>query len=118
MNNNVDHNETSIIIYNSEDGRARVDLTVVDDTIWLSQKQLAELFATSRNNIAIHITNILKDKELEEDSVSKYFLLTAKDGKNYKVNFYSLEMILAIGYRVRSKRGVQFRTWATHNLKE
>ena len=75
MNNNVDHNETSIIIYNSEDGRARVDLTVVDDTIWLNQKQLAELFATSRNNIAIHITNILKDKALTVPCVSTTILL-------------------------------------------
>ena len=89
-----------------------------DGSVWLNQSQLAELFATSKPNINIHITNILKDKELDANSVIKDYLTTASDGKNYNVTFYSLDMILAIGFRVRSKRGTQFRIWANHNLKE
>jgi hypothetical protein len=109
---------SQIIIYQSSDGKSQVSLYAQDGNIWLSQKQIAELFDTSLPNINMHISAILKDKELEENSVIKYFLTTAQDGKNYNVAFYSLEMILAIGFRVRSKRGVQFRIWANQNLKE
>ena len=84
----------------------------------MNQNQLAELFDTSVPNISMHISNILKDNELDEKSVIKDYLTTATDGKNYSVIFYSLEMILAIGFRVRSKRGIQFRQWANRNLKE
>ena len=84
----------------------------------MNQNQIAELFDTSIPNISIHISNILNDKELEEKSVVKNYLTTASDGKNYEVAFYSLDMILAIGFRVRSKRGTQFRQWANRNLKE
>lgn len=110
--------ENQIIIYKSTDGKSQVSLYAQDGNIWLSQKQIAELFDTSLPNINMHISAILKDKELEENSVIKYFLTTALDGKNYNVAFYSLEMILAIGFRVRSKRGAQFRIWANQNLKE
>ena len=82
----------------------------------MNQSQLAELFATSVPNISMHISNILKEKELNANSVIKDYLTTATDGKDYNVTFYSLEMILAIGFRVRSKRGTQFRQWANHNL--
>jgi hypothetical protein len=84
----------------------------------MNQKQLAELFATSVPNINMHIANILKEGELEQNAVIKNYLTTAADGKNYNVTFYSLDMILAIGFRVRSKRGTQFRIWANRNLKE
>ena len=84
----------------------------------MNQNQLAELFATSVPNISMHISNILKEGELEQNSVIKDYLTTASDGKEYRVTFYSLEMILAIGFRVRSKRGTQFRIWANQNLKE
>jgi hypothetical protein len=84
----------------------------------MNQNQLAELFATSVPNISMHISNILKDKELDANSVIKYYLTTASDGKEYEVVFYSLDMILAIGFRVRSIRGTQFRIWANTNLKE
>jgi hypothetical protein len=84
----------------------------------MNQSQLAELFATSVPNISMHISSILKDKELDADSVIKHYLTTAADGKQYEVTFYSLDMILAIGFRVRSKRGTQFRIWANHHLKE
>jgi len=110
--------EQNIIIYNTADGKAKVSLFTQDGMAWMSQNQLAELFATSVPNISIHISNILKEGEIEKDSVVKDYLTTASDGKNYNVTYYSLEMILAIGFRVRSKRGTQFRIWANANLKE
>jgi len=110
--------ESKIIIYNTDDGKASVALMAKDGTVWMNQNQLAELFATSKQNISLHIINILKEGELEQNSVVKEYLTTAKDGKKYKVTFYSLDMILAIGFRVRSKRGTQFRIWANRNLKE
>ena len=109
---------SKIIIYNTEDGKASVSLLTKDGTVWMNQNQLAELFATSVPNISMHITNILKDNELDANSVIKDYLTTAADGKNYNVIFYSLDMILAVGFRVRSKRGTQFRQWANRNLKE
>jgi len=110
--------QQNIIIYRTADGRASVALFAKDGKIWLNQQQMAELFATSKPNISMHIANILKDKELLENSVVKNFLTTAADGKNYNVVFYSLEMIIAVGYRVRGVRGTQFRQWATEHLTE
>ncbi len=110
--------ESNIIIYNTADGKASVTLYTKDGNAWMNQSQLAELFDTSKQNISLHIINILKDKELAQKSVVKDYFTTASDGKEYKVTFYSLEMILAIGFRVRSKRGTQFRIWANQNLKE
>ena len=89
-----------------------------DGSVWLNQMQLAELFATSKQNISVHINNILKENELDINSVVNYYLTTAADGKPYRVKFYSLEMIMAVGFRVRSIRGVQFRQWANRNLTE
>ncbi|MGR3982235.1 virulence RhuM family protein [Pseudoalteromonas sp. 1181_04] len=111
-------NPQNIIIYNTDDGKANVALYAKDGMVWMSQNQLAELFSTSKQNISNHISNILNEKELVESSVVKDYLTTAADGKKYQVTHYSLEMILAIGFRVRSKRGTQFRIWANHNLKE
>ncbi|MBP6368103.1 MAG: virulence RhuM family protein [Nitrosomonas sp.] len=110
--------EKNIIIYNTQDGKTSVSLLTKDGTVWMNQSQLAQLFATSVPNISTHVSNILEDKELIEDSVVKDYLTTATDGKKYSVTFYALEMILAIGFRVRSKRGTQFRQWANRNLKE
>mgnify|MGYP003304066020 CR=1 FL=1 len=110
--------ENNIIIYNTEDGKAKVILYAQDGSIWMNQNQLAELFDTSVPNISMHISNILKDGELQQNSVVKEYLTTASDGKEYNVTFYSLDMILAIGFRVRSKRGTQFRIWANRHLKE
>lgn len=110
--------QNNIIIYNTEDGKAKVVLYAKDGNVWMNQSQIAELFDTSVANISIHISKILKDNELSENSVIKNYLITAADGKNYNVTFYSLDMILAIGFRVRSKRGTQFRIWANRNLKE
>ncbi|MBK7223888.1 MAG: virulence RhuM family protein [Saprospiraceae bacterium] len=106
---------SEIIIYNTQDGKASISLVTKDGTVWMNQNQLAELFATSKQNIGQHISSILKDNELEQVSVVKNFFTTAKDGKEYNVAFYSLEMILAIGFRVRSIRGTQFRIWANSN---
>jgi hypothetical protein len=109
---------SEIIIYQTDDGKTNVALYARDGMVWMNQSQLAELFATSVPNISMHISNILKDCELEQNSVVKDYLTTAADGKEYNVTFYSLDMILAIGFRVRSKRGTQFRIWANRNLKE
>lgn len=108
----------SIILYTSEDGRSSVTLFARDGSVWLNQLQMAELFATSKQNIGQHVSNILKDKELSMEAVVKDYFTTASDGKKYKVTFYSLEMIMAVGFRVRSVRGVQFRQWANRNLVE
>lgn len=107
-----------IILYTSEDGKSRIKLYERDGLIWLNQLQMAELFATSKQNINLHISKILIDKELDANSVVKEYLTTAKDGKTYNVRFYSLEMIMAVGFRVRTPRGTQFRQWANKNLTE
>ncbi len=108
---------SDVIIYNTEDGKSKVSLFASDDDVWLSQNQLAELFDTSVQNIGLHIKNILKDKELDEVSVIKNFFITADDGKTYQVKHYALSMILAVGFRVRSPRGIQFRRWANTSLR-
>jgi len=110
--------ENNIIIYNAPDGKASVSLMAKEGKVWLNQNQLAELFDTSKQNIGQHISNILEEKELQENSVVKNYFTTAADGKKYDVTFYSLDMTIAIGFRVRSKRGTQFRQWANQNLKE
>ncbi len=114
----AESNQQNIIIYTTADGKANVSLYAKDGMVWMNQGQLAELFDTSKQNIGQHIAAILKDKELEANSVVKNFFTTASDGKEYEIIFYSLDMILAIGFRVRSKRGTQFRVWANSNLKE
>lgn len=110
--------DNPIIIYNTDDGKTSVVLHARDGSVWMNQNQLAELFDTSKQNIGQHIDNILADNELISKSVVKNYFTTASDGKKYEVAFYSLDMILAIGFRVRSKRGVQFRMWANRHLKE
>ena len=109
-------NEQNIIIYRTADGKASVALYAKDGKIWLNQQQMADLFATSKPNISMHIANILKENELYKNSVVKNFLTTAADGKNYNVVFYSLEMIIAVGLRVRGLRGTQFRQWAIEHF--
>ena len=115
---NMEKNESNIIIYNTIDGKASVVLYARDGSVWMNQNQLAELFDTSKQTISYHIINILKERELDVNSVVKDYLTTALDGKKYEVTFYSLEMIMAIGFRVRSKRGTQFRIWANQHLTE
>ena len=107
-----------LIIYNTDDGKADVKLYSKDGVVWMNQQQMALLFDTSKPNISMHIANILQDKELDEKSVVKDYLTTAQDGKNYNVTYYALPMVLAVGFRVRSIRGTQFRIWANKNLTE
>ena len=114
----MENQQQNIIIYNTADGKASVALYAQDGNVWMNQNQLAELFDTSKQNISQHIAKLLSEGELEENSVVKDYFTTAADGKSYKVAYYALEMVLAIGFRVRSKRGTQFRIWANQNLKE
>lgn len=108
----------SIILCQSPDGDTSVRLRVEDGNVWLSQLEIAELFATTKQNVSLHVQNVLKEGELSEDSVVKESLTTAADGKRYRTRLYRLEMILSVGYRVKSARGTQFRQWATAHLRE
>lgn len=110
--------ENELIIYNTDDGKTDVKLYSKDGVIWMNQQQMALLFDTSKPNISMHIANVLQDKELDEISVVKDYLTTAADGKNYNVTYYALPMVIAVGFRVRSVRGTQFRRWANENLSE
>lgn len=109
---------SELILYQTDDGKAQVKLRAEDGSAWLSQAEIAELFATTVPNANIHIRNILKEGELQADSVIKESLITAADGKRYRTKLYRLEMILAVGYRVKGVRGTQFRQWATTYLSE
>ena len=117
MNNSI-IDKDKIIIYETDDGKARVEVFLEEENVWLTQNAMAELFDTSKQNISLHIKNIFEDKELEENSVVKENLTTARDGKNYKTKIYNLELIIAVGYRVKSTRGTQFRIWANNLLKD
>lgn len=109
---------TEIIIYQSSDGRTKIETRLENETLWLNQSQISEVFQKSKSTISEHISNILKDNELDENQVVRNFRTTASDGKNYNINYYNLDMVIAIGYRVRSTQGTQFRNWATSILKE
>ena len=109
--------EGEIILYQSEDS-TQLEVRIENETVWLTQVQMSELFQTTRNNVTLHISNIFKEGELERNSVCKESLLTASDGKSYKTTFYNLDVIISVGYRVKSKRGTQFRIWANSVLKE
>ena len=107
-----------IIMYQTEDGLTKIDVTLENETVWLNQLQMAELFQTTKQNISYHINNIFKEGELNSESVVKDFLTTAADGKPYNTHFYNLDVIISVGYRVKSLRGTQFRIWANRILKE
>ena len=109
---------SDLILYTSDDGQTQLHLRADAGTIWLSQLEIAELFQTTKQNVSLHAKNIFEDGELLADSVVKESLTTAADGKDYRTKLYNLDLILAIGYRVRSPRGVQFRQWASTHLKE
>ncbi|MDO4963829.1 MAG: virulence protein RhuM/Fic/DOC family protein [bacterium] len=112
----MDEKKNEIILFENQGVKLEVNLK--DETVWLTQKQMAELFDKDRRTITRHIQNIYKDGELEENAVCSFFEHTAEDGKNYKVQYYNLDMIISVGYRVNSKRGIMFRKWATAILKE
>jgi hypothetical protein len=109
---------SQIIIYQTEDGQTKVDVRVENDTVWLSLNQLADLFQRDKSVISKHIKNLFSEGELEADSVVAKNATTAADGKIYQVEFFNLDVIISVGYRVKSHRGTQFRIWATKRLKE
>jgi len=113
-------NSTSseILLYQTEDGKSKIEVRLEYESVWVTQIQMAALFQTTKQNIGQHIKNIVQGSELKEDSVVKNFFITASDGKNYKTRHYNLDMIISVGYRVRSHRGTQFRQWATERLRE
>ncbi len=107
-----------ILIYQTTNGKIKIDVHLVDETVWLTQAQMAQLFNKGRTTITEHIQNIFKEGELDENSVCRNFRHTADDGKNYDTNYYNLDVIISVGYRVKSQQGTQFRIWATQRLKE
>ncbi|MBU4211780.1 MAG: virulence RhuM family protein [Verrucomicrobia bacterium] len=110
--------KSEIILYQTEDNRTRIEVRLENETVWLTQAQMAELFQTTKQNVSLHIQNVFEERELREDSVVKEYLTTAVDGKNYQTGFYNLDVIISVGYRVKSHRGTQFRQWATQRLRE
>ncbi len=110
--------ESKLILYTTEDGKTGLQVVLNDETVWLTQKQMAELFQKNVRTINEHIKNIFREGELEENSVIRKFRTTAADGKRYNTSFYNLDVIISVGYRVKSHRGTQFRIWATKTLRE
>lgn len=109
---------SDFILYTSQDGEIRVDVFVNDETVWLTQKAMQELFDRSKSTVSEHISNVFKEGELDENQVVRKFRTTADDGKDYEVSYYNLDVIISVGYRIKSQRGTQFRIWATKTLKE
>lgn len=114
----IDMDNSEILLYQTEDGQTKIDVRLDEETVWLSQKQMIELFQTTKQNISLHIRNIFNEGELDENSVVKDYLTTASDGKKYSTKYYNLDIIISVGYRVKSHRGTQFRIWATKQLRE
>jgi len=117
-NDNMLPVQSRMLLYRTEDGRTRIEVRLQEESVWLNQSTMAELFQSTKQNISLHLKNIFNEGELEENRVVKEYLTTAADGKNYRTKFYNLEAIIAVGYRVRSPRGTQFRRWATERLNE
>jgi len=118
MNKDIIPAKTEFLLYRTEDGKVRIETRMEDETVWLSQAQMAELFSKDKRTISEHIGNIFSEGELQEDSVVRKFRTTAADGKEYLISHYDLNVIISVGYRVKSLRGTQFRQWATGRLRE
>ena len=114
----INQDNNKILIYTSDDGQIKIEVRLEDENVWLTQNAMAELFDTTKQNISLHIKNIFEENELNENSVVKENLITASDGKNYKTKLYNLDVIISVGYRVKSIRGTQFRIWANKLIKE
>ena len=110
--------KNEIILYRPNEITEHIEVKFEEDTVWLSQQQMATLFSQTKQNISLHINNCFKENELDSNSVVKESLTTAKDGKTYSVKYYNLDVIISVGYRVKSKEGTQFRIWANRILKE
>jgi hypothetical protein len=115
---NITPSNFDFILYTSQDGEVRVDVFVNDETVWLTQKAMQELFDRSKSTVSEHISNVFKEGELAENQVVRKFRTTADDGKDYEVSYYNLDVIISVGYRIKSQRGTQFRIWATKTLKD
>ncbi len=113
-----ENEQSSIVLYTTDDGQAKLQVRVENETVWLTQEQMAELFDKGRTTITEHIQNAFKEGELDENSVCREFRRTGSDGKDYSVKHYNLDVIISVGYRVNSLRGTQFRIWATQRLRE
>ncbi len=111
-------NQSEILLYQTEDGQTKVEVRLQNDTVWLTLNQISELFQRDKSVVSRHISNIFTEGELEKDSVVANYATTASDGKTYQVDYYNLDVIISVGYRVKSHRGTQFRIWATQRLKE
>ncbi len=111
-------NTGDILIYQNSEGNIKIDVRLEEETVWLTQAQMGMLFNKDKRTISEHISNIFKEHELKENSVVRKFRTTANDGKTYDVNHYNLDVIISVGYRVKSQQGTQFRIWATQRLKE
>lgn len=109
---------SEFIIFKTQDEKISVDVRMIDETVWLSQDQMAMLFDKAKSTISEHIKHIFEEKELDENSVVRNFRTTESNGKNYEVNYFNLDVIISVGYRVKSLRGTQFRQWATKRLNE
>lgn len=110
--------DSQILLYRTEDGDSRIDVRMVDETVWLSLNQMADLFQRDKSTISRHINNVFEEGELERSSVVANFATTAADGKTYQVEHYNLDVIISVGYRVKSQRGTQFRIWATRHIRD
>ena len=111
-------NEDGVVVYRTEDNTLQLDVQLAEETVWLAQQQMAVLFDTTKQNVSLHINNIFKEGELDKISVVKDYLTTAADGKKYRTTYYNLDVIISVGYRVKSKRGTQFRQWALKVIKD
>ena len=111
-------NNNELILFESQDKTVVLPVQMKDETVWLNQAQMAELFSTTKQNVSLHANNCFKEGELDKNSVVKDFLTTASDGKKYKTKYYNLDVIISVGYRVKSQRGVEFRKWANKVLKD
>lgn len=118
MSKGIEKSHGKVVIYTTDEGNTKIDVCFIDDTVWLSQVQLCKLYQTSKSNISKHIKHIFEENELNEESVVRNFRTTSSDGKNYNILHYNLDMIISLGYRVKSKIATNFRKWATERLKE
>ena len=114
----MEDNQGEIIIYQSEDGLTHIDVKIEDETVWLTLDQMADLFDRDKSTISRHIKNVFEEGALQRESVVANFATTAADGKTYQMDYYNLDVIISVGYRVKSIRGTQFRRWAKERLKE
>src|SRR6476646_11111948 len=108
----------NILLYQAPDGQTQLEVQLDHETVWLSQAQMVELFATTKQNVSLHVRNLFREDELNENSVVKESLTTAADGKKYRTKHYNLDVIISVGYRVKSLRGTHFRQWATNVLRQ